>query len=224
MYDIILFDLDGTLTDPKIGITRCVQYALEKLGIIEDDLEALVHFIGPPLMLTFKEHYHLTDEQARQALAYYRERFSTVGLYENAVFPGIPELLDSLVKEGKTLFVATSKPTVYSVRILEHFGLQGYFQAIIGSNLDGTRVEKFEVIEYLLSQLGDHDRRKVLMVGDRKHDVIGARKHNIAVAAVGYGYGTAEELTGADPDYLVQTVQELEKLLLSLSACPDRQS
>ena len=213
MYNIILFDLDGTLTDPKVGITRCVQYALEKMGIIEDDIEKLVHFIGPPLMLTFKESYHLTEEQAWQALGYYRERFSTVGLYENAVFPGIPELLAGLKEQGKTLYVATSKPTVYSERILEHFGLHGYFQAIIGSNLDGTRVEKYEVIDYLLSQLGDHDRSKVLMVGDRKHDIIGARRHGVAVAAVAYGYGTLEELDQAKPDYIVHTVKELTELL-----------
>lgn len=213
MYNIILFDLDGTLTDPKVGITRCVQYALEKMGIIEDDIEKLVHFIGPPLMLTFKESYHLTEEQAWQALGYYRERFSTVGLYENAVFPGIPELLAGLKEKGKTLYVATSKPTVYSERILEHFGLHGYFQAIIGSNLDGTRVEKYEVIDYLLSQLGDHDRSKVLMVGDRKHDIIGARRHGVAVAAVAYGYGTLEELDQAKPDYIVHTVKELTELL-----------
>ena len=214
-YNTILFDLDGTLTDPKEGITRCVQYALAKLNIIEDDLEKLVHFIGPPLMRTFKETYHLTDEEANQALIYYRERFSTVGLYENAVFPGIPELLDKLTAHGKTLFVATSKPTVFSVRILEHFGLHQYFQAIIGSNLDGTRVEKNEVIEYVLSELGDHDSAKVLMVGDRKHDIWGAQKNGIAVAAVGYGYGSAEELSGANPDFLVETVDELGELLLA---------
>ena len=213
-YDIILFDLDGTLTDPKEGITRCVQYALAKMNIIEKDLEKLVPFIGPPLMRTFKETYQLTDEEANQALTYYRERFSTVGLYENAVFPGIPELLDKLTANGKTLFVATSKPTVFSVRILEHFGLHQYFRAIIGSNLDGTRVEKNEVIEYVLSELGDHDSAKVLMVGDRKHDIWGAQKNGIAVAAVGYGYGSAEELNGAHPNFLVNTVAELGDLLL----------
>ena len=213
-YDIILFDLDGTLTDPKEGITRCVQYALAKMNIIEKDLEKLVPFIGPPLMRTFKETYQLTDEEANQALTYYRERFSTVGLYENAVFPGIPELLDKLTANGKTLFVATSKPTVFSVRILEHFGLHQYFRAIIGSNLDGTRVEKNEVIEYVLSELGDHDSAKVLMVGDRKHDIWGAQKNGIAVAAVGYGYGSAEELNGANPNFLVNTVDELGDLLL----------
>lgn len=214
-YDIILFDLDGTLTNPKEGITKCVQYALGKMNIIEDDLEKLVPFIGPPLMQTFKETYQLTDEDANKALAYYRERFSTVGLYENAVFPGIPELLEKLTAQGKTLFVATSKPTVFSVRILEHFGLQKYFQAIIGSNLDGTRVEKNEVIEYVLSELGDHDSAKVLMVGDRKHDIWGAQKNGIDVVGVGYGYGSAEELSGANPDFLVRTVAELGDLLLT---------
>lgn len=185
------------------------------MNIIEDDLEKLVPFIGPPLMRTFKEAYHLSDADANKALAYYRERFSTVGLYENAVFPGIPELLEKLTAQGKTLFVATSKPTVYSVRILEHFGLHRYFQAIIGSNLDGTRVEKNEVIEYVLSELGDHDKTKVLMIGDRKHDIWGAQKNDIAVAAVGYGYGSAVELSSAKPNFLVKTVDELEELLLA---------
>ena len=185
------------------------------MNIIEDDLEKLVHFIWPPLMRTFKGAYRLTDEEANEALSYYRERFSTVGLYENAVFPGIPELLDKLTAQGKTLFVATSKPTVFSVRILEHFGLHQYFRAIIGSNLDGTRVEKNEVIEYVLSELGEYDSGNVLMVGDRKHDIWGAQKNGIAVAAVGYGYGSEEELVGAKPNFLVNTVAELEELLLA---------
>lgn len=213
MYDIILFDLDGTLTDPKTGITRCVQYALRQMGIVENDLDKLIPFIGPPLLQSFRESYGFSEEEAQQALGYYRERFSTVGLYENAVFPGIPQLLAQLREQSKTLLVATSKPTVFSVTILEHFGLSSYFQSIIGSNLDGTRVEKFEVIEYALTQLEQYDAARIIMVGDRKHDIIGARRNGIAVAAVGYGYGTREELTEAKPDYLVQTVDELAALL-----------
>lgn len=216
MYDIILFDLDGTLTDPQIGITRCVQYALSKMGIVENDLDKLIPFIGPPLLQSFRESYGLSEEQAVQAIGYYRERFSTVGLYENAVFPGIPRLLAQLREQSKTLLVATSKPTVFSVTILEHFGLSAYFQSIIGSNLDGTRVEKNEVIEYALAQLDKYDAQRIIMVGDRKHDIIGARKNGIAVAAVGYGYGTREELVEANPDYLVQTVEDLTVLLCAV--------
>lgn len=213
MYNIILFDLDGTLTDPKPGITKSVQYALAKLGIDEPNLDNLVPFIGPPLLKSFKEFYHLDDEQATLALQYYRERFATVGLYENAVFPGIKDMLAQLKKQGKTLFVATSKPTVFSIKIIEHFGLQDYFQAVIGSNLDGTRVEKGEVIEFALSELGEADLTKVIMVGDRKHDVIGAKNNGIDVVAVAYGYGSLAELNGANPNYIFHTVQQLHEFL-----------
>ncbi|GBG56670.1 phosphoglycolate phosphatase [Sporomusaceae bacterium FL31] len=213
MYDIILFDLDGTLTDPKPGITKSVQYALAKLGIDEPNLENLVPFIGPPLLKAFKEFYHLDDEQATLALQYYRERFATVGLYENAVFPGIKTMLAQLKRQGKILIVATSKPTVFSIKIIEHFGLQDYFQAVIGSNLDGTRVEKGEVIEFALSELDQVDSSKIIMVGDRKHDVIGAKNNGIDVIAITYGYGSLEELNEAEPTYIVNTVQELHDFL-----------
>jgi len=213
LYDIILFDLDGTLTDPKPGITKSVQYALTKLGIDEPNLENLVPFIGPPLLKAFKEFYHLDDEQATLALQYYRERFATVGLYENAVFPGIKSMLAQLKRQGKILIVATSKPTVFSIKIIEHFGLQDYFQAVIGSNLDGTRVEKGEVIEFALSELDQVDSSKIIMVGDRKHDVIGAKNNGIDVIAITYGYGSLEELNEAEPTYIVNTVQELHDFL-----------
>jgi phosphoglycolate phosphatase len=214
MYSILLFDLDGTLTDPKIGITTCVQYALGKMGIKEPDLDKLIPFIGPPLTYSFKEYYHLNDDEAAQAIDYYRERFSTIGLYENAVFPDVPELLQALHNQGKTLIVATSKPTVYSVQILEHFGLNHFFQAIVGSNLDGTRVEKHEVIEYALSELGDYDRNKVIMIGDRMHDILGAKRNGIDVVGVTYGYGSREELEQAQPNHIVETVAELRNFLV----------
>lgn len=215
MYDIILFDLDGTLTDPKAGITKSVQYALGRLGITEPDLDKLVPFIGPPLFTAFQEFYHLDVRQAGLAVEYYRERFARIGLYENAVFPGIKDMLSQLNGQGKTLIVATSKPTVFSVKILEHFGLKDFFQSIAGSNLDGTRVEKSEVITFALAGLGNTDRNKIIMVGDRKYDVGGARDNGIAVAAIGYGYASQAELTVAAPDYLFSTVQELSQFLQS---------
>jgi phosphoglycolate phosphatase len=214
MYTIVLFDLDGTLTDPKIGITTCVQYALQKMGIDEPDLDKLVPFIGPPLTYSFKEFYHMTDEQAEQAIEYYRERFSTIGLYENAVFPGIPEMLEELRQQGKTLIVATSKPTIYSVKILEYFKLESYFQSVVGSNLDGTRVEKHEVIEYVLTELGDYDRSQIIMVGDRMHDIRGAKHNGLDVVGVAYGYGSREELEQAEPNHIVDTVAELREYLV----------
>jgi len=215
MYDTILFDLDGTLTDPKPGITKSVQYALAKMGILEEDLDKLVPFIGPPLLQSFKECYNMNDQQANQALQHYRERFSKVGLYENAVFPGIKEMLKKLQSQGKRLVVATSKPTAFSLQILDHFGLRAFFQSVAGSNLDGTRAEKGEVIEFALSELGLFERSNIIMVGDRKHDVIGARKNSIDVVAVGYGYGSYEELTEAKPDYIAKTVAELAEFLIA---------
>ena len=215
MYDVILFDLDGTLTDPKPGITKSVQYALSKMGIVEEDLEKLTPFIGPPLVASFKEFYSMNEEEANEALHHYRERFSAVGLYENAVYEGIKELLEELQNQGKTIFVATSKPTVFSIKILEHFGLIHFFKAVIGSELDGTRVEKSEVIECVLSQIEDHDRNKIIMVGDRKYDIAGAQVHGIDVVGVSYGYGSDHELTEAKPNYVAGTVSELREILLS---------
>lgn len=215
MYDIVLFDLDGTLTDPMPGITKSVQYALRKLGIVEEDLEKLIPFIGPPLVASFKEFYSLSDEEANEALRYYRERFSAVGLYENAVYEGIKEMLEQLQKQGKTMFVATSKPTVFSIKILEHFGLIQFFKAVIGSELDGTRVEKSEVIEFVLSQIESYDKSRVIMVGDLKFDVTGAQANGIDVVGVSYGYGSDGELIKAKPNYIAGTVSELTTILLS---------
>lgn len=213
MYEIILFDLDGTLTDPKPGITKSVQYALEKMGIIEDDLEKLTCFIGPPLVTSFKEFYSLNDDEANQAVQYYRERFSTVGLYENAVYEGIEELLEELQNQKKIMYVATSKPTIFSIKILEHFGLMHFLKAVIGSELDGTRVEKNDVIKYALSEIAGHNPRKIIMVGDRKFDILGAQDNDIDVIGVSYGYGSYDELMQAKPNYIVETVSELKKVL-----------
>lgn len=213
MYDIILFDLDGTLTNPQEGITKCVQYALHKLGIEEPDLNKLVPFIGPPLAKMFKESYSLSDEEAMLAVQYYRERFTAGGMFENLVYPGIAELLAGLRAEDRNLLVATSKPTVFSVEILKHFDLLPYFSNVIGSNLDGTRVEKSEVIEYALTQLGSVAKDRIIMIGDRKHDILGAKNNGIASIAVRYGFGSPEEIEAAQPDHVVATVAELGRLL-----------
>lgn len=213
MYEIILFDLDGTLTDPKIGITKSVQYALGKMGIVENDLDKLTPFIGPPLTASFKEFYDMNDDEVQQAIEYYRERFSKVGLYENIVYEGMKELLEELQNQGKTMFVATSKPTVFSIKILEHFGLLHFFKAVIGSELDGTRVEKSHVIEFVLSKIDGYDPSKIIMVGDRKYDVLGAQENGIAVIGVSYGYGSYGELQAAKPNYILDTVPELRDFL-----------
>jgi phosphoglycolate phosphatase len=218
MYDIILFDLDGTLTDPKPGITKSIQYALAKMGIIEDDLDKLTAFIGPPLIPSFKTFYNLNDNEAKQAVEYYRERFSTIGLYENAVYEGMKELLEELQNQGRTMFVATSKPTVFSKKIVEHFGLLHFFTAVIGSELDGTRVEKNEVIEYVLSEINDYDVARIVMVGDRNFDIVGAQQNGIDVIGVTYGYGSDDELKEAKPNYIVKTISELREVLLHAQA------
>jgi phosphoglycolate phosphatase len=213
IYDVILFDLDGTLTDPKVGITKSVQYALAKFNIIEEDLDQLTPFIGPPLAEMFKEKYFFDGERARQAISYYREYFSSGGLYENVVYPGIPQLLTKLCQNNKRLIVATSKPTLFSEAILKYFSLDSFFSLVVGSNLDGTRIAKTEVITYILDQLSGIDRSKVVMVGDRKHDIIGAKNTGIDSIAVAYGYGSLQELQAAKPDYLAATVEELGRIV-----------
>lgn len=213
-YITILFDLDGTLTDPQIGITKSVQYALRKMGINESDRNKLIPFIGPPLTTSFRDFYELDETQAWQAVQYYREYFSQTGIFENAVYPGIPELLAELRRAGKVLVVATSKPEVFARRILEHFHLMEFFSLVVGSQLNGSMVEKGEVIACVLNQLAPFPSQSVVMVGDRKHDIIGARQNNIEAIAVGYGYGTPEELQQAEPDFLATTVEELRDALL----------
>ena len=164
----ILWDLDGTLTDPMIGITTCVQYALRHLGIEVKDLQELCPFIGPPLLDSFQEFYRLSEAQAQEAILKYRERFATVGWLENEVYPGMPELLDRLCQAGKTMMVATSKPEVFARKILDHFQLAAYFSFVGGATLDGVRSTKEEVIDYVLKTKEVVSLSEVIMVGDRK--------------------------------------------------------
>lgn len=219
MYHYILFDLDGTLTDPKPGITGCVQYALRKFGVDEPDLDKLEPFIGPPLLDSFQEFYGFDEEKGQQAVAYYRERFSTVGLFENEVYPGIAQMLAALQTAGCHLAVASSKPEVFVKQILAHFELLSYFEVIVGSELDGTRTWKEEVVEEALRQLlcGAEDLRDAVMVGDRKFDIQGAKAHHIAAVGAAYGYAAEGELEEAGADRIAETVEELEKILLGPS-------
>lgn len=220
MFKYALFDLDGTLTDPKIGITSGVQYALKKFGIDEPDLDKLEPFIGPPLKETFMEKYSLTEEQALQAVDYYREYFEPKGIFQNKVYPGIPEMLKHLQKAGIHLAVASSKPEVFVIRILEHFDIFQYFEVAAGSILDGTRTKKEEVVEETLLRLSDHhngeaiNKENCVMIGDRKFDVEGARAFDLYSIGVAFGYADEGELEKAAPDYIAQTVEELERYLL----------
>lgn len=211
-YQKICFDLDGTLTDPKLGITKSVQYALKSFGIEVADLDELEPFIGPPLKGSFMEQYGMSEEDAVRAIAYYREYFREQGMLENEIYPGIPALLRDLRLQGKKLMVATSKPTVFAVPILEHFQIAHYFEEIAGSELDGTRSDKAEVIQHVLER---HPLActQVVMIGDRKHDIIGAHKNQIDSIGVAYGYGSMEELKQSKPVYIVDTVEQLAALL-----------
>ncbi len=213
MTKTILFDLDGTLTNPALGIVTCLQHALRQLGQTHRPERDLLRFIGPPLQRGFAELLQTEDtELIGSAVRHYRERFSTVGLYENEVYVGIPELLASLKQRGARLFVATSKPTIYSERIIEHFGLRPYFERVYGSELSGERADKAALIRYILDAEGLHAER-TWMVGDRSHDVVGARTCGVATFGVLWGFGSREELQEAGAHALVATTTELEGAL-----------
>lgn len=213
-YDVILFDLDGTLTDSSPGIINSIIYALDKYGINVEDTGILRKFLGPPLHESFKEHFGFDDEKAMEVVHYYREYFSTRGLLENEVYDGIPELLQSLDDNGKRLIVATSKPQEFTDRIMQHFDLEKYFEFVAGSNMDGTRSKKADVIEYALNKCKITDKTKVVMVGDRKHDIIGAKAVGIDSIGVEYGYGDYDELKSAGATHIAKTVNDLKVLCL----------
>jgi len=217
MKKYLLFDLDGTLTDPKVGICTCVQYALSAMGIEEPDIDKLEGFIGPPLKDSFIKFYGMSEEQAEEAIAKYRERFQDTGIFENRIYDGVSHMLQLLMSKGMFLAVASSKPTVFVERILEHFNIKRFFKVVVGSELDGTRTDKNEVVEEALKQLfGDSpvDREQVYMIGDRSYDMEGARKAGVESVGVTYGYGSMEELKEAKADYIVRSVEELQKFLL----------
>jgi len=214
MYHTILFDLDGTLTDPAEGITNSVAYALEKFGIASPGKAALLKFIGPPLWDSFEMFAGLSQADANRAVAYYREYYGEKGMFENILYPGIPELLQKLKAAGKTLLVATSKLDIAAEGVLKYFNLDGYFSFVGGSNLDGSRSKKSDVIAYALKEGGISDRTTAIMVGDREHDIIGARAQGLDSLGVLYGYGDLEELEAAGADYIVSTVEEIGDVLI----------
>lgn len=218
--DYILFDLDGTLTDPKEGITKSVRHALLHFGIETENLDSLTPFIGPPLTDSYKKFYGLSDEQAWEGVLAYREYFSVRGWLENKEYPGIRELLKALKEAGKTLFVATSKPEEFARKITDYFGMTEYFDFIGGADMEETRVRKADVIRYVLSQYGlKNDCETVarcVMVGDREHDVLGARECGMDCVGVLYGYGSRQEMDGCRPGWVAGSVEELRNLLLRL--------
>ena len=214
-YHTILFDLDGTLTDPKEGITKSVAYALQHFGIQVENLDSLTCYIGPPLAVSFPEYHGISEENTPTAVAKYRERFSDVGWAENLVYDGIEQMLDALKQAGKKLLVATSKPEVFAVRILEHFGLDGYFDLICGAPMHAPKGHgKADVIRDALERAGISELSGAIMVGDRLHDVEGAHKIGLPCIGVLYGYGDREEMEACRADYIAEDVEALRAMLL----------
>lgn len=205
----ILFDLDGTLTDPVVGITRCIQHALVSLGRAAPDLDGLRRCVGPPLQDSFAELLETTDEALlADAIRLYRERFKPVGMFENSVYPDVPEGLETLRAQGHRLWVATSKPHVFAREIVEHFGLARFFERVHGSELSGVNADKGELIRYVLAEEGISPGH-AWMVGDRMHDVLGARRNGVEAIGVLWGYGSEEELRAAAPRRIVASMAEL---------------
>ena len=212
-YKYLFFDLDGTLTDSAEGITNSVEYALNKFGIIIKDKSELNRFVGPPLVPAFMEFYGFDEPDAKKAVEYYRERFKDIGIFENRVYDGIKGLLEDLKNKGYTLVVATSKPETFAKRIADHFDLTKYFTYIAGATFDGRISTKTEVIEYAIKALGLKDRSEIIMIGDRHHDVEGAKETGLDSLGVLYGYGNREELEKAGATYIAPTVEDIASIL-----------
>jgi phosphoglycolate phosphatase len=211
----ILFDLDGTLTDPGKGITRCVQYALDRLGAAMPLSDALTWCVGPPLRASFSKLLNTTDEAVLdQALVYYRKRFSEKGMFENFLYPGVVSSLGGLRKAGFNLFLATSKPRVFAQQIMDHFKMTPFFHRIYGSELDGRLSDKGALIAHIIHQEG-LDPPVTMMVGDRVYDIEGGKENKVMTAAVAYGYGTQEEIAAANPDVVFESIVDLSKTMLS---------
>ena len=213
-YKYLLFDLDGTISDPKEGITKSFQYALNHFGVEVSSLDELEPVIGPPLKNSFMELFHFSEEDALTGVDKYRERFATKGLYENEIYPGMKELLKDLVEQGCQLAIASSKPTEYVEQICEYFEIKSYFHHIVGSFMDGRRSEKQEVVEEAIAQFGEIDKENILMIGDRKFDMYGAHEMGLKALGVSFGYGGRNELQEAGADFIVDTVEELRQFLL----------
>ncbi len=214
-YDVILFDLDGTLTDSGPGIMNAAAYAMEHYGLRHDP-ETLRRFVGPPLLDSFRDYCGFDRKKCEEAIWVFREYYEPKGIFENSVYPGVPEMLETLLAAGKRLALATSKLDSAAVRVLEHFDLAKYFELAAGSLADNTRTRKAEVVAYVLETLGVTDKKRALMVGDREHDVLGARENGLDCLGVLYGYGDAAELSGAGAIALAATPQETAELILKL--------
>lgn len=213
-YDTVLFDLDGTLTDPGVGITNSIMYALNKFGIHVRDRKSLYSFIGPPLTESFSRQFGFSPSKAQQAVEYYREYFADRGIYENILYEGTDKMLAALCNAGKRLITATSKPEIFAVKVLEYFDIKKYFAYVAGADMHGRRSEKTAVIRYAATTCLLSDTSKCVMVGDRENDVNGARANGMDSIGVLYGYGSAEELSSAGADYLAATQADVCGIIL----------
>lgn len=207
-FKYVFFDLDGTLTNPGLGITNSVIYALDKFGIKVNDRTELYKFIGPPLLDSFRDFYGFDEETSRLAMKYYREYFGEKGLFENEVYAGIPQVLQELKDRGHRLMVATSKPTPYTLQILDKFDLSRYFEFVSGSSMDENNSGKDQIIKYAIDS-NNIAPDEIIMIGDRKHDVLGAKANNVYCAGVLYGYGDIFELQEAGADDIIETVDSI---------------
>ena len=213
MFDNILFDLDGTLTDPEVGITNSVMYALKHWGIEVAQRSELYCFIGPPLMDSFQKYYGFSQAESEEALRLYREYFSKKGLYENELYPDTIDILNALKKDGKKIILATSKPEEYAVEILKHFNLYDYFDFVSGATMDESRNKKDEVIAYTLEKCNLQGDKHTVMIGDRNHDVLGAKANSLPSIGVLYGYGDLQELQSAGADFIAETQKDILKFI-----------
>jgi len=212
--EYILFDLDGTLTDSAPGITNCVKYSLEKMGKEIPSFNILKKFIGPPLVDSFMEYIGMSREEALMAVENYRERYRDIGIFENDVYEGVEDLLGTLKSKGKTIILATCKPKVFADRILKHFGLLKYFDFTVGAYLDGRLGYKEEVIEEIIKIGKIKDKSKMVMIGDRHHDIEGAKAHGIHSIGVSYGFAEDGELQKAGADFIVNSTYEILNILI----------
>jgi phosphoglycolate phosphatase len=215
LYKTILFDLDGTITDSGAGIINSVRYALEKMSLEAPDAAKLASFIGPPLYESFQKHFQLNETASNQAIAYYREYYQEKGIYENYLYEGIPKVLADLKQAKAQLYIATSKPEVFAKKILDYFDVAHYFTGIYGATLDNQRSQKGDVIRYALAQGAIQELQHTVMVGDRRHDILGAKENNLASIGVLYGFGDRPELTLAEADYIVTAPAEITQLILN---------
>lgn len=213
-YQTLLFDLDGTLSDSGLGIINGIKKVMEHYQVTLDNQTQLSEFIGPPLFESFQKYFGFTSELALEAILVYREYYATIGLYENTLYSGMEECLHTLKKANKRLIVATSKPEIFAIDILKHFKIDHYFDAIVGSTTDGSREKKADVIAYAIKENHIDDLQSTLMIGDRKHDILGAQANHIDSMGVLYGYGSLVELQQANATYIVKDLDELLKIVL----------